>query len=207
MIESKKKAYLRYLTTLSETDKIEYKRLVAIVKRETRKIKTQFWETLVSRIEHDLHGRQINAYKIIKNLNRTEKDNLQFNPITEHTWLDYYHKLWTKQFSDNSREGNCAKLTEHCVDLIKMEELETTIKTLKSRKSLGSDGINNELYKQAPKSFLYKFLNFLDIYWIYGDVPKEWRTAVVIPIHKKGDRNNPDNYRGIGLLNTGYKIY
>jgi len=24
---------------------------------------------------------------------------------------------------------------------------------------------------------------------------------------KKGDRNNPDNCRGISLLNTGYKIY
>jgi hypothetical protein len=39
---------------------------------------------IVSRIEHDLHGRQINTYKIINNLNRTEKDNFQFNPITEH---------------------------------------------------------------------------------------------------------------------------
>ena len=73
LIENKKKAYLRYLATCLETDKIEYKRLVATVKRETRKIKRQCWETFVSRIEHDLHGRQINAYKIIKNLNRTEK--------------------------------------------------------------------------------------------------------------------------------------
>ena len=24
---------------------------------------------------------------------------------------------------------------------------------------------------------------------------------------QKGDRNNPDNYRGISLLNTGYKNY
>jgi len=40
----KKKAYLQYLTTHSETDKLEYKRLVAIVKRETRKIKRQCWE-------------------------------------------------------------------------------------------------------------------------------------------------------------------
>ena len=73
MIENRKKAYLQYLTTRSETDKLEYKRLVAIVKRETRKIKRQYWETFVSRIEHDLYGRQINAYKIIRNLNRTEK--------------------------------------------------------------------------------------------------------------------------------------
>jgi hypothetical protein len=56
-----------------------------MVERETRKIKRQCWETFVSRIEHDLHRRQINAYTITRNLNRTEKDNLQLNPITEHT--------------------------------------------------------------------------------------------------------------------------
>jgi len=159
------------------------------------------------RFEHDLHGSQINAYKIIRKLNRTEKDNLQLNPIVDHTCLDYYQKLWTKKFNDNTTEGKRAKLTENCVDLITMEELETTIKALKARKSPESDGINNELYKHAPKSFLHKFLNLLNVCWIYGDIPEEWRTAIIIPIHKKGDRNNPDNYRGISLLNTGYKIY
>jgi len=73
LIENKKKDYLRYLTTRFETDKLEYKRLVAIVKREARKIKRQCWETFVSRIEHGLNGRQINAYKIIRNLNRYAK--------------------------------------------------------------------------------------------------------------------------------------
>jgi len=38
-----------------------------------------------------------------------------------------------------------------------MEELEATIKTLKSRKSPGSDRINNELYKDVPKFFYIKF--------------------------------------------------
>jgi hypothetical protein len=54
-------------------------------------------------------------------------------------------KLWTKQFKDNTREGERGKLTENCVDLITMEELETDIKALKFRKSSRSDGINNEL--------------------------------------------------------------
>jgi hypothetical protein len=112
----------------------------------------------VSRIEHDLQGRQINAYKIIRNLNRTEKDNLQIYPITEHTWLDYYQKLWTQQFKYNTTERKLEQSAENCVDLITME-LERTIKALKPRRSPGSDGINNELYKHAPKRFLYKFLN------------------------------------------------
>ena len=98
------------------------------MKRETRKVKRQCWETFVSRIEHDLHGRQINGYKIIRNLNITEKHNLQLNPIVEHTWLDYCQKLWTKQFNGNTTEGKRAKLTENCADLITIEELETTIK-------------------------------------------------------------------------------
>jgi hypothetical protein len=66
-----------------------------------------------------------------------------------------------------------------------MEELETTIKSLRSRKSPGSDGINYELYKHEPKSFLYEFFNFLNVCWIYSDIPEEWRTAVVITINKK----------------------
>ena len=159
------------------------------------------------RIEHDLHGHQLNAYEIIKKLNRTEKDNLQFNPITEHTWLDYYQKLWTKQPNDTTTEGKSAKLTEKCVDLITMEEVEATIKTLKSKKSPGLDIINNELYKHAPRNFLHKFLGFLNICWTYWNISEEWRTTVVIPIHKKRDRNYLDNYRGISLLNTGSKIY
>ena len=86
--------------------------------------------------------------------------------IKINTWLNYYQKLWTKQSNDNTTERKCAKLTENCVDLITTEELETTIKALKARKSPGSDGINNELYKHAPKIFLHKLLNFLNVCWI-----------------------------------------
>jgi hypothetical protein len=103
------------------------------MKRETRKIKRQCWETFVSRIEHDLQGQELNAYKVIRNLNKTEKHNLEFNPVTEHTWLDYYRKLWTKHPIHNTTEEKSAKLTEKCVDLITMEELDTIKKTLKSK--------------------------------------------------------------------------
>jgi len=163
LIENKKKAYLRYLTTRSEIDKPECKRLVATVKRETRKIKRQCWETLVSRLEHDLHMHinaykmHINAYKIIRNVNRTEKDNLRLNPIVELTWLDYYKKLWTKQFNDNTTEGKRVKLTENCVDLITMEELETTIKALKPENLQDQTGLITSCTNMHQKVFYINF--------------------------------------------------
>jgi DNA-binding IscR family transcriptional regulator len=111
----------------------------------------------MSRIIHDLCRRQINAYKIIRTLNKTEKVNLQMNPINEHTWLYYYQTFWTQQFKVKTTERKLEQSAENIVDLITMEELETTIKTLKPRKSPGSNGINNDLYKHAPKCFLHKF--------------------------------------------------
>jgi hypothetical protein len=38
-------------------------------------------------------------------------------------------------------------------------------------------------------------------------VPEEWNIAIVTPLFKKGDRAICDNYRGISLLCTVYKIY
>ena len=36
------------------------------------------------------------------------------------------------------------------------------------------------------------------------EIPENWTKAVIIPIHKAGDLKNPDNYRGISLLNSEY---
>jgi len=37
-------------------------------------------------------------------------------------------------------------------------------------------------------------------------LPKEWKLGVTL-IHKKGDIHDARNYRGITLMDTGYKIY
>ena len=37
--------------------------------------------------------------------------------------------------------------------------------------------------------------------------PDKWALSVIVPIHKKGPTSNPDNYRGISLLQVLSKIY
>jgi len=40
-----------------------------------------------------------------------------------------------------------------------------------------------------------------------GVFPEEWAKSIIVPLYKKGDADNPDNYRGISLLSTASKIF
>jgi sorting nexin-29 len=93
------------------------------------------------------------------------------------------------------------------VDLISMGELTSVLHKSKTRKTPGFDGLNLELTKYASPTFLYKYLDFLNICWRLGHLPNEWNEAIFIHIFKTGNRKDCSNYRGISLLNSGYEIY
>jgi hypothetical protein len=42
--------------------------------------------------------------------------------------------------------------------------------------------------------------------WEQERIPEEWKETIIDPIHKTGDRDRYENYRGIALGNTAYKI-
>ena len=42
--------------------------------------------------------------------------------------------------------------------------------------------------------------------WEEKRIPEEWKETVRVPIHKRGNRYNSENYRGIALRNAAYKI-
>jgi hypothetical protein len=42
--------------------------------------------------------------------------------------------------------------------------------------------------------------------WEEERIPEEWKETISVPIHKRGDRDGCENYRGIALGNAAYKI-
>ena len=43
------------------------------------------------------------------------------------------------------------------------------------------------------------FVNFFNALFEKGIFPTKWTESTVLPLFKKGDVNNPNNYRGISL--------
>ncbi|KAJ4444214.1 hypothetical protein ANN_06005 [Periplaneta americana] len=123
LVKDKKAAYLKYLNLKTDENLIEYKKLSAIVSREVRKIKRTSWEKYIGDIEHDVHGRQDKAYKILKHLNNQTRDNLKLNLIPQEEWTSYFKGLWTEE----TDEEIVSTLIDENVDPISFEELETTI--------------------------------------------------------------------------------
>ena len=37
-------------------------------------------------------------------------------------------------------------------------------------------------------------------------LPEQWKESIIVPIYKKGEKTNCNNYRGLSLLLTSYKI-
>ena len=92
-------------------------------------------------------------------------------------------------------------------DPITVTEVINTIKTLKNKKSPGSDLIPNEFLKYLPVTFLQVLTTLFNNILKYHEFPHDWCASVIQPIHKSGPANNPSNYRPISLLSTMLKLF
>jgi hypothetical protein len=79
-------------------------------------------------------------------------------------------------------------------------EVEIAIAKLKRCKSSGSDQIQAELI-QAEGEILHSEVHRL-ICSVSNkeELPDQWKESIIVPIHKKGNKTDCSNYRGISLL-------
>ena len=81
-------------------------------------------------------------------------------------------------------------------------EIRRGIKELKTGKSGGPDKIINEFLIHGASTLL-PYLNILfNLVFNQGYFPVCWSEGYIVPIHKKGNLNNVENYRGITYLSV-----
>ena len=92
-------------------------------------------------------------------------------------------------------------------DPICYEEVLHAIAHLKSNRAPGTDGIPAEAYKKLSGNFISILTNLFNHILNTGHYPQQWSTGILTPVHKGGSRYDPQNYRGITVLNCIGKIF
>jgi hypothetical protein len=85
-------------------------------------------------------------------------------------------------------------------------EVEVAVGKLKRYKSPGVDHIPPELIQAGGETLRSEIRKLIKLIWNKEELPHQWKELFVLPIHKKGDKIDFSNYRGISLLSTSYKI-
>ncbi|MCG7875528.1 MAG: reverse transcriptase family protein, partial [Candidatus Thiodiazotropha endolucinida] len=81
------------------------------------------------------------------------------------------------------------------------------MKKLKSGKAHGSDCLLNEYFLESVDILAPYLCDLFNAILNSGYFPEQWTEGIIIPLHKKGDKQCASNYRGITLLSCLSKIF
>ena len=88
---------------------------------------------------------------------------------------------------------------------ISHQDIIDQLNKLNPNKSCGPDKIHPRVIKYIRKSKTALFY-LCFIYSLKGTLPVSWKEAIITPIHKKGSRKVPSNYRPISLTSVFCRI-
>ena len=84
--------------------------------------------------------------------------------------------------------------------------MRSQLRRLKPGKAVGLDNIPARLLIDAADIVAKTLTQIINLSLQSGTVPKDWKTARVVPLFKKGKAEEMDNYRPISILPTVSKI-
>lgn len=92
-------------------------------------------------------------------------------------------------------------------DDISVDEIEDQLQIVNGASSPGLDGIGHDVYKSLRLQLLPLLHAAFSFCWKHKKVPAAWKVGTVRLLYKKGDPNQPNNWRPICLQQCIYKLY
>ena len=201
----------------------EYRKKRNYVKTLKRKCKQDSWIKLGEELEKDTNENKNLLYGLAKsyrkpqnNLARNVKDEggslLDDDKMIQHRWKSYFEALLNVNVDPENEDTTEMIKTnisaeESDEEDITLEEVQKAIYDMKNNKSSGYDELPSEVYKNGGEGIQVWLHEIIKTVWSTGEIPDDWRKAIICPVYKKGDKQECGNYRGISLLSHASKVY
>ena len=90
---------------------------------------------------------------------------------------------------------------------IQLDEVEKALGRIRKGKASGIDGIPIELYSSDIKYVTPLLTTLFNTIFDLADYPDDWTQGLIYPVHKKGDKSDPQNYRKVSLISSLAKVF
>ena len=87
------------------------------------------------------------------------------------------------------------------------QDVYVILKNLDPNKAPGPDKIHGKVLKSCAKSLAIPLTILFRTSYYTCTIPKDWKSANIVPVFKKGCKNNICNYRPISLTSLVMKVY
>ena len=87
-----------------------------------------------------------------------------------------------------------------------LPELSVAVRQMSASKACGDDGITIAMIRMSFPVIAPHLLHVINHSIVSGTLPRAWKVAKVLPLHKAGSVSDPNNYRPISILPTVAKL-
>lgn len=193
-------AYRKHKNIPSDEHRIEYARIRTVF---TKLVRSKRKEARIKAQKELCEVRGMRQFWLL--VNKYRRKARRVCPIEVRAWERFYSSLFPPSMDVEGPFQDC----RHPIldqDITYSEVLEV-LKASKAGKSPGPDGLSNGFFRGLSKNWIYHLVRLFNKILEVGEIPNDWAKAEVVLLYKKGDENDPCNYRGIALANSISKIF
>jgi hypothetical protein len=128
------------------------------------------------------------------NIIKDENGNLIADPQNVlNRWKNFFNQVLNVHGVHDVRQMDI-RMAEPLVPEPSLVEVEIAIGKLKSYKSPGTDQIPTEVIKAGGETLYSEIHRLICCILNKEELPQQWKESVIVPIYKKGDKTDCNNY-------------
>ncbi|CAM4559525.1 unnamed protein product [Lepidochelys olivacea] len=209
-LKHKKEAYKKW--KIGQMTRDEYINIARAYRNEIRKAKSHLELQLV----RDVKSNKKSFFRYVGNKKKAKESvgpllneggNLVTEDVEKANVLNaFFASVFTNKVSSQTTALGSTAWGGGGQPSVKEEVVRDYLEKLDVHKSMGPDALHLRVLKELVDVIAEPLAIIFENSWQKRDVPDDWKKANVVPIFKKGKKEDPGNYRPVSLTSVPVKI-
>lgn len=176
------------------------------------KKKNMFYRKKMQEIENLKKSKPKDFWKYFKKQTGKVDNKINLEQFREYfsNLSNYFFQCYNaeaEEFCENNDFTITNEIFPELDEPITCSEILSAVKSLKRNKAYGNDCLLNEYFIESIDILSSHICDLFNCILNSGCFPDKWTEGIIIPLHKKGNQNDVNNYRGITLVSCLSKLF